>query len=453
MKLLGLDLGTTTICGLVLDPADGRVVSVETDSNPAGIPEGQPWESLQDPDAAVNAARPIVDRALEAHADIRAVGVAGQMHGILYLDRLGNAVSPLYTWQDGRGDLPLEGGSYASILSAAVGRPVATGMGSVTHFFNTKKGLVPKTAVRLCTIADYMVMKLARARAPVMDTTNAASLGAFDLESLSFDRAKLQAVGLDPSLFPEVRTDYSIVGEVRPGVPVFPSLGDNQASFLGSVADLKSQVLVDVGTGSRISLFVESFRRIEGIDLRPLPFGGYIGVGAGLCGGRAYAALRRFFRRTVQLVTGRDEEVPWEILNAMSPDPAGEPLTVDTRFSGTRLAPGIRGSITNIGLANFTPEHLAAGVRAGIVSELRGFYDCFDDSERRRVSALIGSGNGIRLNESLRRAFEAGFGVPLRVPRHREETSFGAALVAGVACGVIPGREAAGSLVGYESSR
>ena len=111
------------------------------------------------------------------------------------------------------------------------------------------------------------------------------------------------------------------------------------------------------------------------------------------------------------------------------------------------------GSITNLGLSNFTPEHLATGVREGIVAELHGFYECFEAEERDHVEALIGSGNAIRLNESLRHAFERGFGVPLRVPRHREETSFGAALVAGVACGVIPGREAACSLVRYESSR
>ena len=39
---------------------------------------------------------------------VEAIGVTGQMHGILYLDGEGNAVSPLYTWQDARGDAPCE---------------------------------------------------------------------------------------------------------------------------------------------------------------------------------------------------------------------------------------------------------------------------------------------------------------------------------------------------------
>ena len=42
------------------------------------------------------------------YPDIERIGVTGQMHGILYLDGEGNAVSPLYTWQDARGDAPCE---------------------------------------------------------------------------------------------------------------------------------------------------------------------------------------------------------------------------------------------------------------------------------------------------------------------------------------------------------
>lgn len=454
MKLLGLDIGTTSICAVVLDAADGRIVFLETESNRSGIPGSAPWESLQDPDAAVRTARGILDRALEAHGDIGGIGVAGQMHGVLYVDAAGNAASPLYTWQDGRGDLSFQGGTYASFVSAGLGWPVSTGMGVVTHFANLKKGLVPKSAASLCTIGDYLVMKLSGRRAPLMDPTSAASLGSLELESLEFAREALQAIGCDPSIFPELTRSHAALGEIRHGIPVFPAFGDNQASFLGSVADAERMALVNVGTGSQISLFVPDFRRIDGIDMRPLPFGGYLGVGAGLCGGRAYAALRDFFRRTVRFMTGRDQEIPWDLMNAMSPPQQEEgPLRVDTRFSGTRLSPGIRGSIQNIGLSNFTPEHLASGVREGVVSELLGFYNLFAQAERIRVDTLVGSGNAIRLNPALRRAFEAGFQVPLHVPRCREETSFGAALVAGVASGVIADRGAAGALVGYEPAQ
>jgi sedoheptulokinase len=461
MKLIGLDVGTTTICGLLLDAADGRIVSVITEPNRASLPEAAPGDSLQDPEVALKTALGIVNGFLDSHRDVRGIGIAGQMHGILYIDRKGNPLSPLYTWQDGRGDRPYQGGTYASRASEALGQRVSTGMGLVTDFYNRKNGLVPAGASSMCTIMDLVAMKLAGSAVPVMDPTNAASLGGFDPVAMDFRRDRFGGIGVEPSLFPAVRADYAPLGEARPGIPVFPALGDNQASFLGSVQDSARTAVVSVGTSSQISLFIESWREIPGMDVRPLPFGGCLGVGAGLCGGRAYALLRDFFRSTVRLVTGRDAEIPWELLNAAgeasdraAPDSSGSPahLVVDTRFAGTRVSPEVRGSVTNIGLSNLTPGELVRGVREGIVSELADFYALFSAAERARVSSLVGSGNAVRLNPALRRSFEARFGMRLNVPRHREETSFGAALVAGIASGVLKDRSAAGALVRYEDA-
>ena len=449
MKLLGLDVGTTTICGVVIDAADGHLAFVQTENNASGLPSRHRWESAQDPDVAVRIARLILEKAVAAHRDIRGIGISSQMHGVLYVDRSGNAVSPLFTWQDGRGDLPFQGGTYASFVSSALGRQAATGTGTVTHFANLKLGLAPKSAMFLCTVGDYLAMKLARRSIPLMDTTCAASISGFDLEKLSFMGPQLKAMGCDPSLFPEVTSEYPSLGEYGPDIPVFPALGDNQASFLGATADKEHMASVNVGTGSQISVFVSSFRRIDGIDLRPLPFGGYIGVGAGLCGGRAYAVLREFFQKTVLTLTGRQVEIPWDSINDLSPSDETEPLRVDTRFSGTRVSPSVRGSIRNIGLSNLTPEHLASGFREGIVSELLEFYRLFDSTERERINFVVGSGNAIRLNTSLRRAFEKGFQLTLRVPRHREEAAFGAALVAGVASRIFPDLASACALVRY----
>ena len=81
------------------------------------------------------------------------------MHGIVYLDKNGEAVSPLTIWQDGRGDTPYkEGLTYAEWLSKKTGYKLATGFGGVTHFYNTVNGLVPENAVTFCTIHDLAVM-------------------------------------------------------------------------------------------------------------------------------------------------------------------------------------------------------------------------------------------------------------------------------------------------------
>ncbi len=460
MKLVGLDIGTSTICALVLDPGTAEIVSVVTRPNSAGV-RGRPWESLQDPGVILETAREIVDGFLGAHADVGAIGVAGQMHGVLYLDRDGRALGPLYTWQDGRGDLP-EGGrpegdrpgapSLAARLSEALGTRVSTGMGFVTHAWNAAHHSVPPGAASVCTIMDYVAMTLAGARSPVMDATNAASVGCFDLAAGDFRRAEMGRLGVDAALFPKVARGYPALGEARPGVPVFVAAGDNQASFLGAVRDVGSTVSVNVGTSSQVSVRVDSPTVIPGMDVRPFPFGGYLAVGAGLCGGSAYELLRRFFEKTLRLF-GAADPVRLETMNAVTRAALEDnPPEVDIRFSGTREDPSLRGSISSIGLGNFTPEHLVVGVREGIASELLAFYARLPEARRGRISSLVGSGNAIRRNRALREVFQERLGMPMNVPVHTEETSFGAALLAGAAAGILPELAAAGALVRYEAS-
>ena len=470
MKLAGLDIGTTTLCGLLLEADTGDILSVATEPNAFGLPGATPWEALQDPDAIFAAATRILDGLLASRGHkggsgggsgrigggggsgrIGGIGVAGQMHGILYVDRDGRAVSPLFTWQDGRGDQGLEGTTYAGLLSQALGRPVSTGMGFVTHYFNLRNGLVPRGAASLCTIADYVAMRLAHVKAPVMDATNAASLGCFDLRRLELRRDAMSTLDIDGAIFPRLSTSYPALGEARNGTPVFAALGDNQASFLGSVRDVRGSLLCNIGTGSQISLFSDDCLDIPGIDTRPFPLGGYIGVGAALCGGKAYALLHDFFQRTLRLFTGTEGSASWEAMNAIEAASLGTSgrLTVDTRFSGTRADPGVRGSIANLGMETFTPEHLIVGAREGIAAELLGFYERFPETACAAVTALVGSGNGIRLNPGLQKVFEGRLGMRMRVPAHREETSFGAALLAGVAGKALPDLAAAGRLVRY----
>jgi sedoheptulokinase len=462
MNLAGLDIGTTTLCGLLLESDTGEILSVITEPNSFAVQGAGEWESLQDPDAIYGAVRRILDRLAASHGRIGAIGVAGQMHGILYVNGRGNARGPLYTWQDGRGNREMkDGATYAGSLSRLLDRPVSTGMGAVTHYYNTANGLVPADAVTLCTIADYVAMRLARRTQPLMDATNAASLGCFDLRTLQFRLDVVKEIGLDPDMFPRFAASYPALGETEAGTPVFPALGDNQASFLGSVGEIPGSILVNVGTGSQVSAFTDRCLEIPGIDTRPFPMGGYIGVGAALCGGKAYSLLHDFFERTVRLFTGGASGAPWEVMNAVAAQrtAAGggavrgtvdaEPLRVDTRFAGTRSAPDARGGISGIDTRNFTPENLITGVREGIADELLGHLDNLPSDVGQSRKTLIGSGNGIRLNPELRTVFENRLGMEMKVPAHREETSYGAALLAGVACGALADLAAAGRLIRY----
>jgi len=450
-KLLGLDIGTTKICGLLLDADSGEVVKSVVLPNDARVSGSEPWEVLQDPDAILGKARSIVDSFLDHYIGVEAIGVTGQMHGILYVDREGRARGPLMTWQDTRGGLICEGGrTFASMVAAATGLPASAGMGSVTHLFNVRAGAVPEGAASLCTIMDYVAMRLGGARSPIMDGSNAAGLGGFDARSMQFMDSGLESLGVDPAIFPEVDSSYPAVGSARPGTRVFVALGDNQASFLGSVSDVRRSALVNLGTGGQISFPLGEYTEIQGLDMRLFPFGGFLAVGASLCGGKAYLVLRDFFTATLRMFIGGDFEADWRIMDSVDESMLrGEALVADTRFAGSRSAPEARGRVDRIGSENFTPEHLIAAFRVGIATELFDFFRLLPEDIRSSLSQLSGAGNCIRRNPSFRRVFEDLFGMPMRVPEHREEAAFGAALLAGLASGTLPDLPSASALIRY----
>ena len=124
MKTIGLDIGTTTISAVVYDPQEGAVMAKNV-KNDSFLP-GQPWERLQDPKMIWKKCDALLRELLEAFPEAAAIGVTGQMHGIVYLDASGEPVSPLYIWQDGRGDLSYdENTSWAGHLSQVTGYALA----------------------------------------------------------------------------------------------------------------------------------------------------------------------------------------------------------------------------------------------------------------------------------------------------------------------------------------
>src|SRR5262249_50758580 len=150
---------------------------------------------------------------------------------------------------------------------------------------------------------------------PVSDPTCAGSAGVLDVAWGDWDAEALVALGLPRALFPDVTPSGTRLGGLTAelaartglpaGLPVFAGIGDNQASFLGSVAQRAGTVLVNVGTGGQVNVTSERFvAEPPVVECRPFPAGGYLLVCAGLSGGAAYAVLERFVREIGQQVFG-----------------------------------------------------------------------------------------------------------------------------------------------------
>jgi len=426
MKYLGLDIGTTSICAVVTDGGDA-LHFCETAQNDSGA-------TVQNPERIWEICTSLLDKAFAACPDILGLGLCGQMHGVLYLDADGTPVSPLYTWQDESGNEPFDGETtFAQALTARTGHAMASGFGCATLFVHAQRGQIPEAAAQICTIHDWVAMRLCGLTRPVMHTSDAASFGLFDLRTLQFDMAAVCAAGLPEALFPQVTADFDVLGAYK-NLPVAVAAGDNQTSFLGAAQEPDRTVLVNVGTGSQCSLatgYVPPDRLPPGAELRPLCGDQYLYVGSALCGGRAFALAKDFFAQCARFL-GMKEITEGAVYAAMdrllkeNPPPSASRLRVDTRFAGTRRNPELRGSVTGIGTDNFTPAHLLWGLVEGMARELCEFYR---DSGTVR-GLLVGAGNGLRKNTALRQALEDRFRMPLAVSPYGEEAARGAAKIA-----------------------
>jgi sedoheptulokinase len=428
----------------------GDVVEAVTLPNGAQVPGDHPWMRLQDADRIFDGALALARALMARHGPIGAIGLDGQMHGILYVDAGGRALGPLATWQDGRGDRPFEGGTYASELSRATGHPMATGFGLTTHFWNVKNGVVPAGARWLLTIADYVALRLSGQKAPVMHTSCAASLGLFDVAAGAWDAPAVAAAGIDPGILPPVCAEARKIGAFD-GAAVAVALGDNQASFIGSVRESSGAVLVNMGTGGQISMMSGAPGALDNVERRPLGKGSALLVGSVLCGGYAYALLEGFMRSCAAL-SGGDPGNLYAAMNAAAMDALSfsDLPGVLPRFSGTRRDPAARGAITGLSLSNFDAPRLIAGTLKGMAQDVFLLYQEMLDAGAQKADLLVGSGNAIRKNPALCRAFEMRFGLPLRIPAHQEEAAYGAALFGMAASGLAPSVESAQLLIRYQ---
>jgi sedoheptulokinase len=452
MRVITLDIGTTKICALAVDEDSGAVLEILSGDN-AFLPSSHPWERIQDPEHILGIVEGMCSALIKKHTPIRSIGVSGQMHGILYVNASGRAVSPLYTWQDMCGALPCrDGKTYVEYLNDLSPGNIAAGYGLITHFYRGCTNAIPAGASAICTIGDYIVLSLCRIRKPLIHTTNAAGLGFFDLSRHSFDFYNMERGGVDPSFLPPLSGEYEMLGETQSGIPVCAAIGDNQAGFLGSVHDADSSILINMGTGSQISLVSRRPEKMHGLELRPFFEDRFLLVGASLSGGRAYALLEEFFQGVLRMA-GTPADYPlYPMMDncALTARPPACPLEINTMFAGSREDSSVRGWIKNISEDNFTPALMARGFLDSMVREL---YDMFlPVPEKTKYKHLIGSGNGIRKNLPLRRIISKKFNMPVEMPLYQEEAAYGAALFALICAGRFSGITEAQKMIRYQET-
>jgi sugar (pentulose or hexulose) kinase len=474
--LIGLDIGTTNIGAIAIELTSevNILASLILPNSACDLPlqhniPGRAELDLNRLFTIVVQALSQLSRSLGERAkEVAAIGITGQQHGLALLGEGNIPLAPAITWQDRRTGEPDEKGRTP--LDQFIGRAggldtfknmgciPATGYLGPSLFWLMQRRLLPSQPAHACLIPDTITAYLTGAL-PYTDPTDAGSTALYDLTSGRWDWALIERLGLPAELLAPVKATGSLAGGLRgdlaeacglpPHTPVTVAMGDNQASFLGSVRQPSQSLLLNMGTGAQCSAIIQEFKRVNELDTRAFPGGRFLLVGAGLFGGRSYAYLQNLFRLVGKEFYAIDDDT--EIYSRMDKlaarVPAGsDGLKCSPYFTGTRTNPSTRASFDGISPDNLTPGHIARALLEGMADAFHTFAQTMVPFTGRR-SILIGAGNGIRRNPLFAQILAQDWRMPLTQPVWEEAGAVGAALCAAVAIKTLPDWDAASALV------
>lgn len=259
---LGIDIGTSGAKALLMAHS-GRVASTATAEHPLLMP--RPGWSEQRPDdwwaSTRTAVRKAVRKAGAGKADVAAVGLSGQMHGSVFLDKNGRCLSNALLWNDQRTaaecrEIEAAAGGRAELIRL-VRNPALTGYQAPKILWLRKNR--PRVFARVRSIVlpkDYIRFLMTRTLGT--DVSDASGTLLFDVVHRRWSRELMQRLALDAALFPPAAESHEVVGHLtreaaahlglRKGIPVVAGAGDQPAAALGTGVVRRGVVSATLGT-------------------------------------------------------------------------------------------------------------------------------------------------------------------------------------------------------------
>lgn len=434
---LGVDSSTTATKALLMDPT-GTVVGIGRSEY--GFETPRPLWAEQSPEvwwtATKQAVAEVLQRADISGAEVHAIGLTGQMHGLVLVDAAGDVLRPAILWNDQRtqaecdeirdrvgdrrlieltGNDALTGFTAPKLLWVRNHEPEIYG--------RTAHVLLPKDYVRFRLTGDYAVDKAGGSGTLLFD------LAGRDWAPEMLDALEIPAAWLPPSFEgPEVTGRVTAAAAaatgLRPGTPVVAGAGDQAASAVGVGAVAPGIVALSIGTSGVV--FAPTARpRFEPAGrlhafCHALP-GRWHVMGVMLSAAGSYRWLREAVAPD-QSYADLDEaarEVP----------PGAGGLVFLPYLSGERTPhpdPAARGAFVGLTVRHGL-GHLARAVMEGVGYGLRDVFRLV--SSQVEVSEVRVSGGGTSSTTWLE--IIAGIlGRPVLVAAYRESAARGAAMLA-----------------------
>lgn len=258
--LLGIDLGTGSAKALLL-AIDGTVIAEA--SSPYVVQAPTPGWAETDPvewwQAIGDAVRTVIR---DNNASIQAIGLSGQMHGVVLTNDDGEPLRPAILWADTRSSTVLERyRELAPHLQKQLANPITTGMAGTTliwlqahepdNYRSARWALQPKDWLRFRLTGEA-----------VAEPSDASGTLLYNVIADSWAIDVLDALHLRSDWLPDLIPSASIAGSLtaaaathlglQPGLPVIAGAADTAAAMLGSGLLEPGMIQLTVGSGAQI---------------------------------------------------------------------------------------------------------------------------------------------------------------------------------------------------------
>ena len=397
---LGIDVGTSGTKVVAIDTR-GSIVAEATVAHAVSYPK--PGWSEQNPEdwwtSTVAAVRGVAAKAPNATARIEAIGLSGQMHGLVALDSAGAVIRPAILWNDSRSAdictqlMDVEPG--LGTLLRTTGNRVFPGFQAPkllwmrehepAAFARTAKALLPK---------DWLCWRLSDAF--MSEPSDASGTAVFDCGRRTWSSDMLACMQLPRALFPDIaespllstRLSARAARELglREGIGIAGGAGDQAAAAVGSGVVAEGSVSCTIGTSGVVFAASNSWRSTAQGELHAfchaVPNRWHL-MGVMLSAGGSLRWYRDTLARDAMDEARAQATDAYEILSqrAARVSAGSDGLVFLPYLTGERCPipdPNIRGGFAGLDISH-TSDHLARAVFEGITAGLAGSVDLLRD--------------------------------------------------------------------------
>jgi len=464
--LLGLDVGTTSTRALLIDE-NGKLVSSSTSEYRLITPK--PGWAEQIPDdwwaASVKTIKEVIKKSNTAPEDIACIGLSGQMHGSVFLNSSGDVIRPAILWCDQRTyrqcetiykifghsgfiklsyNRALPGFTAPKILWLAENEP--------ENYKKVSKILLPK---------DFIRYKLSNTYAT--EVSDASGTVLMDIPSRNWSDEILEGLKIEKNLLPQVfessvvtakvSSEASAITGLTEGTPIVGGGSDNAAGAVGSGIVKNGLISDSIGTSGVV--FASSDRPLYDPEGRVHSFCHAVSGKWHLTGVTLSAAgsLRWYFNKfgpTGDIRKDFPDIDGYDLLDRQAERvPAGsDGLIFLPYLSGERTPyadPYARGVFFGISYLH-GPDHFVRSIMEGVAfSQL----DCLSLMRGLNINSekIILFGGGAK-SGTWRQIISDILNSNIVTLNVEEGPAFGAAIIAGVGCGIFPSiEEAVGRMI------